>query len=206
MVRVMLFQLATQDLSSALAVLTAMITPAVLMSACGSLILSTASRMARTVDRVRSLLCQLEELANTKDKIALFDERREIIYKLLDLTAKRNRLLQRSMVTLYFALCMFVSTSVAIGLVAVTGRGYEWLPAVLGLAGACFLFYGSILLIFETRIAHEAIFMEMDFSLRLSRKFVPQTVIEDNKKKRRGLPSFRFKRKKMPSEITLDKQ
>jgi hypothetical protein len=203
---VILFQLATQDLSSSLAVLTAMITPAVLMSACGSLILSTASRMARTVDRVRSLLSQLEDLANTKDRIALFDERREIIYKMLDLTAKRNRLLQRSMVTFYFALCLFVATSVSIGLVAITGRGYEWLPAVSALAGTCFLFYGSILLIFETRIAHQAIFMEMDFSLRLSRKFVPQTVVEENKKKRRGLPSFRFGRKKMPSEISVDKQ
>lgn len=193
----MFFQSNVQDLSGALAVLTAMITPAVLMSACGSLILSTATRMARTVDRVRSLLDRLEELAHTKDKLELFDERREIVYKMLDLTAKRNRLLQRSMVTFYFALCMFVATSVAIGLVAVTERGYEWLPAALGLAGACFLFYGSILLIFETRIAHRAIFMEMDFSLRLSREFVPQAVVEENRKLRRGIkfPSFRPRKK-----------
>lgn len=195
----MFFQFNTQDLSSAVAVLTAMITPAVLISACGSLILSTASRIARTVDRVRSLLDRLEELAHTKDKLELFDERREIVYKMLDLTAKRNRLLQRSMVTFYFALCMFVATSVAIGLVAVTGRGYEWMPAVLGLAGACFLFYGSILLIFETRIAHRAIFMEMDFSLRLSREFVPKTVIEENRKMGRKFPFLRFRReRKLP--------
>ncbi len=195
----MLFQFNTQDLSSALGVLTAMITPAVLISACGSLILSTASRIARTVDRVRSLLDRLEELAHTKDKLELLEERREITYKMLDLAAKRNRLLQRSLVTFYFALCLFVSTSVAIGMVAATGRGYEWLPAVLGLVGACFLFYGSILLIFETRIAHRAIFMEMDFTLRLSRELVPQTVIDENRKRRRNFPFLTFKRgKKMP--------
>ena len=37
----------------ALAVLTAMITPAVLISACGALIFSTSTRMGRVVDRVR---------------------------------------------------------------------------------------------------------------------------------------------------------
>lgn len=39
----------------ALAVLSAMITPAVLISACGTLIFSTAARLARIVDRVRGL-------------------------------------------------------------------------------------------------------------------------------------------------------
>ena len=42
-------------LSQALAVLTAMITPAVLISACGALILSTSTRLGRVVDRVRAL-------------------------------------------------------------------------------------------------------------------------------------------------------
>jgi hypothetical protein len=45
------------------AVLTAMITPAVLISACGSMILSTSSRLGRVVDRVRSLSDKLDELA-----------------------------------------------------------------------------------------------------------------------------------------------
>ena len=197
----MLFQFNTQDLSSALGVLTAMITPAVLISACGSLILSTASRIARSVDRVRALLDRLEELAHTKDKLELFEERRAITYKMLDLAAKRNRLLQRSLVTFYFALCLFVATSVAIGMVAATGHGYEWLPAALGLVGACFLFYGSILLIFETRISHQAIFMEMDFTLRLSRELVPQTVVEENRKRRRNFPFLTFRRAGKSSKL-----
>jgi hypothetical protein len=39
---------------NALAVLTAMITPAVLISACGALIFSTSSRLGRVIDRVRA--------------------------------------------------------------------------------------------------------------------------------------------------------
>jgi hypothetical protein len=51
-------------LTSSLAVLTAMITPAVLISASGTMILSTSTRLGRVVDRVRSLSDRLRELAN----------------------------------------------------------------------------------------------------------------------------------------------
>ena len=58
------------------------------------------------------------------------------------------------MVTFYLALGMFVATSVAIGVVGIMGNSrYNLVPVVLGLVGACFLFYGSILLIFEARLA-----------------------------------------------------
>ena len=41
--------------ASSLSILSAMITPAVLISACGTLILSTSNRLSRSTDRVRSL-------------------------------------------------------------------------------------------------------------------------------------------------------
>ncbi len=48
------FQLNISTLTEAVSVLTAMITPALLLSACGTLILSTSNRLARIVDRIRS--------------------------------------------------------------------------------------------------------------------------------------------------------
>src|SRR5207245_8531702 len=45
-----------------LGVLTGMITPAVLISACGTLIFSTSTRLARIVDRVRQLTAAMEDL------------------------------------------------------------------------------------------------------------------------------------------------
>ena len=48
-------------------VLGAMITPAVLMSACGTLVFSTSARLGRVVDRVRVLSERIEELAKRKD-------------------------------------------------------------------------------------------------------------------------------------------
>lgn len=172
-----------EPMSSALAVLTAMITPAVLISACGSMILSTSHRLGRVVDRVRALSDKLDELA-TKHQIDPVDvkERQTIIFAQMDKLTSRARILQRSMVTFYLALGMFVATSVAIGVVAVVGNSrYNIVPVILGLVGACFLFYGSMLLIFEARLALSTIHLEMDFIWRQTTKVAPAEVVEQHK-------------------------
>jgi hypothetical protein len=165
-----------EALSSAVAVLTAMITPSVLISACGALILSTSTRLGRVVDRVRLLINNFEEMMTTQEgeSIELFEERRAVIFNQLDKLTTRTRLLQKSMRVFYLSLGVFVGTSVAIGLVAAAGRpSYAWLPVVLGLSGACGLFYGSILLIRESRIAQESLNAEMDFIWKLGRALAP---------------------------------
>ncbi len=165
-----------EALSSAVAVLTAMITPAVLISACGALILSTSTRLGRVVDRVRMLIERFEETMKTQEEkgVEMFEERRSFLFNQLDKLTTRTRLLQRSMRVFYIALGVFVGTSVAIGLVAAVGRpSYAWLPVVLGLSGACGLFYGSVLLIHESRIAQESLNAEMDFIWKLGRALAP---------------------------------
>src|SRR5438132_893497 len=82
-------------LSSALTVLTAMITPAVLISACGTMILSTSTRLGRVVDRVRSLSDKLEELAKVEGDVELLDERRTVIFSQLDKLKSRTGILHR---------------------------------------------------------------------------------------------------------------
>jgi Protein of unknown function (DUF2721) len=170
-----------EGLSAALAVLTAMITPAVLISACGTMILSTSTRLGRVVDRVRSLSDKLEELAHKEGNVELLDERRKIIFEQLDRLTSRARILQRSMTTFYMALGIFVSTSVAIGIVAVTGMRYSWIPVVVALFGASFLFYGSMLLIFEARLALSTIHMEMDFIWRFTKHFAPPELVKKHR-------------------------
>lgn len=131
--------------SQSVAVLTAMITPAVLISACGALILSTSTRLGRVVDRVRNLSDRLEELAEERnEELALVEDRRAVIYDQLDKLASRARILQRSMSVFYMALCLFVATSVALGAVAFAGPRLSLLPVLAGLAGASLLFYGTI--------------------------------------------------------------
>jgi len=95
----------------------------------------------------------------------------------------RARILQRSMVVFYLATGMFVATSVAIGVVAVipSSPRYNLVPVIVGLVGACFLFYGSMLLIFEARLALSTIHAEMDFIWSHSTRVAPADLVEQHK-------------------------
>ncbi len=168
-------------LSSSLAVLTAMITPAVLISASGTMILSTSTRLGRLVDRVRSLSDRLQEVSSGDSRSELFEERRAMLFDQLDKLTSRSRLLQRALTTFYLAVGVFVATSVAIGVVAFSGARFGWIPVAMGLVGAFFLFYGSMLLVFEARLALSTTHAEMDFIWRTTQRFVPKELIEQHK-------------------------
>jgi hypothetical protein len=146
------------------------------------MILSTSSRLGRVVDRVRSLSDRLETMAERNDRGDAATERQKLIFQQLDKLTSRARLLQRCMVTFYLSLGMFVATSVAIGIVPFTGNPrYNLVPVALGLAGACFLFYGSVLLIFEARLALSTIHGEMDFIWQQSNRSTPAEIVEQHK-------------------------
>jgi hypothetical protein len=154
---------ALMDKEAAIAVLTAMITPAVLISACGSMILSTSSRLGRVVDRVRTLSDRLENIYAGTDL-----DRQASIFQQLDKLTSRARILQRCMVTFYLSLGMFVATSVAIGIVALLGlMTWAWIALLFGFIGAGLLFSASVLLIFESRLALATTYEEMDFTRRV---------------------------------------
>src|SRR5437870_10163995 len=165
------------SMTSSLAVLTAMITPAVLISASGTMILSTSTRLGRVVDRVRSLSDRFQQLTDSGSTAKFVEEQRAMLYDQLDKLTSRSRLLQRALTTFYLAVGVFVATSVAIGVVAFSGGRGGWIPVAMGLVGAFFLFYGSMLLVFEARLALSTTHAEMDFIWRTTKRFVPQEQI-----------------------------
>jgi hypothetical protein len=168
-------------LSASLGVLTAMITPAVLISASGTMILSTSTRLGRVVDRVRSLSDRLRQLSGINEESEYFEEERAMLFDQLDKLTSRSRLLQRAMTSFYLAVGVFVATSVSIGLVAFFRGRVAWIPVTLGLIGACFLFYGSMLAIFEARLALSTTHAEMDFIWRITRRVMPPELVEQHK-------------------------
>jgi hypothetical protein len=163
---------------AALAVMTAMITPAVLISACGALIFSTSSRMGRVVDRVRLLSERFETLAKHPEQDEMFEERRALIFMQLDRQTSRARLLQRAMLAFYVALSVFVATSLAIAIIAAVAHNYTWIAVVLGLIGSGFMFYATVLLVLESRMALFAIMSEMDFVWKVSTKYAGETLAQ----------------------------
>ena len=156
---------------NALAVLTAMITPAVLISACGALIFSTSSRLGRVIDRVRALSAKFEQIAKHPEDDEMFEERRALIFSQLDRQTSRARLIQRAMTAYYTALGIFVAATVMIAITAAVARNFTWVAVGMGLAGAFFMLYGSVLLIVESRMALGAIMSEMDFVWKVSTKY-----------------------------------
>ena len=58
----------------------------------------------------------------------------------------------------------------AIAIVSAAARNFTWIAVVLGLIGAMFMLYGSVLLIVESRMALGAIMSEMDFVWKVSQK------------------------------------
>jgi hypothetical protein len=152
---------ATADLT----LLSAMITPAVLISACGTLIFSTSTRLARIVDRVRQLSHSFEVLYT--ESVADFpEERRAEVERQLVLLAGRGRLIQRALTSFYVSLGTFVATTIGIGLAALWPR-IALLPTLLGAAGTVMLFYGCVMLIGETRLSLRSVDLEMEFALKL---------------------------------------
>jgi hypothetical protein len=175
-----------EQLTSALGILSAMLTPAVLLLACGSLTVATSSRLGRVIDRTRRLSERFEELAGTESSAALLDERRAFLFDQLDKATVRARLLQRAMTLLYLALSAFLATSVAIGIDAAIRQDLGWVDVTLGMGGVGMLFTASVLLIRESRIALAAINDEMDFTRRLGEYLAPSQLLEERSSKRRG--------------------
>jgi len=148
-----------------LSLLSAMITPAVLISACGTLIFSTSTRLARIVDRVRELSRSFEQLYIGAIPDFPGEKRAEVERQLL-LLAGRGRLIQRALTSFYVSLSVFVATTIGIGLAALWPR-IAWLPTALGATGTLILFHGCVMLIGETRLSLRSVDLEMAFALKL---------------------------------------
>jgi hypothetical protein len=133
-----------------------MITPAVLISASGTLVLSTSNRLTRVVDRVRVLA---DKAPNQKKENA---DTREFILDQLARLSHRALLLRSTLTSLYVAIGMFVSTSISVAVVSFFHWQYSWIPVSLGLVGSCSLLYGSVLLILEGRYAIASTLHEMN--------------------------------------------
>jgi hypothetical protein len=164
-------------LTPTLGVLTAMITPAILILAAGTLITSTSNRLGRVVDRVRTLSDSFEALETGTPSTAFVEERRRHIFGQLGKLTKRARLLQLSMTSYYLALAAFIGASAIIGLLAFVTpekRLSPVVPVVAALIGMFFLFTSSVLLIYEARLATTAVIDEMGFITTLGRRIAPK--------------------------------
>jgi hypothetical protein len=167
------------DFSGAGPILSAMITPAVLISASGTLSLSTANRLGRVVDRIRALTDLAEELP---DGVATEDvvDKRALIADQIRWHTKRLQLLQHTIVTLYTAIGLLVGASLAVGVSASINGAVGWIPVAFGLAGALALLVAAVMLIRESRMAVRGAEVEIGYVQKLvARKTTMPLVVHE---------------------------
>jgi hypothetical protein len=147
-----------------------MITPAVLISACGTLIFSTSARLGRVFDRVNSLKQEVEGVL--AGKLSYPDER--MAFLKLQVTKQRVRaaLIQKALAALYTATALFIAASLAIALnVAFGSSDTSWIATAIALLGGLFLFAASAILIYESRYNLKFINRHIDFIEFLQDKY-----------------------------------
>jgi hypothetical protein len=178
-----------------IAVLSAMITPAVLISACGSLILATSDRLSKAVTRTREISSALIPRANDQRAEGREEERR-MLFTQLDFVTTRSRILQRALSRLYAAVAFFVGTSVAIAFLVANqyprfNQILAAIPIALGLCGAGLLLYAAFLLIKESRFALAAVNEEMDFTWKRGKEYGPPDLVKRGIKRTRWFGGIR---------------
>ncbi|MPR34742.1 DUF2721 domain-containing protein [Salmonirosea aquatica] len=153
-------------LSQTLTILSSMIAPVVLILACGSLITITSQRLNLVVERCRFLIDELKEMVQKSETPTdTATSETQLLLFLMDKASHRTRLLQRALTTLYLSLGTFIATSLSLGILDVINSRRTWLPVLLSILGALMLFYTSVLLISESRLARQAINRELDEAL-----------------------------------------
>jgi hypothetical protein len=153
---------ALTEIPRATDVLAAMITPALLISASGTLVLSTSNRLSRVVDRVRVLSRDAEHSLEKADGDHTA-QKRALLQSQLRGLAQRALILRSALEALYVAIGLLVATSIGAGIFVALRWGASWMPAALGMVGACALLWGSVLLVREARLAIGQTFEEMQY-------------------------------------------
>jgi hypothetical protein len=146
--------------SAAVATITAMITPALLLLGSASLVGSALVRMARVVDRARFLAAIAHE--GNLDRIGVTTDQ---LRSWLQSHAKRARYAERSIALLYGAIVVFVSTCLSIALDRAVDGSLNWLPIAFAVAGTILLLCGGAYMVVESRLSGEQISIEIRSAL-----------------------------------------
>lgn len=137
------------------AVLTAMLAPALLMTATASLLASANARLARVVDRLRGLIVEWKHDAPDREhRDAQILRHRQ-----------RAQWVLRACQLLYLAMGSFVGTSLALAGDAFLGFRLGMVPTALALIGVAFLLGACLALWREVTLAVGSFDVELDQEL-----------------------------------------
>ncbi|MDB5352543.1 MAG: hypothetical protein JWN86_3790 [Planctomycetota bacterium] len=141
------------DLSSNYSTLSAMITPALFLTANGSLIISTSNRLARIADRVRMLNENLDHLSRAPGDLDFVPDRLALTEELLDQMLRRSDHVRVALIMLYLALASFAGTSLTLAIDVWVWHRIFAVPTALAVLGVFLLLGASVRLVREALAA-----------------------------------------------------
>ena len=145
------------------ATLSAMITPAIFMTANGSLIISTSNRMSRVVDRIRVLNDRGDELCRGASGLDYVEERRAHVADQLRRLEWRGDRIRYALTMLYLAFASFVGTSLTLAIDVLLDNRLVALPTALSVVGVGLLLMASVNLVREAHSALRSNRLEIAF-------------------------------------------
>ena len=143
--------------------LTAMITPAIFMTANASLIISTSNRVSRVVDRIRVLNDVADKLDRGIADVDFPAERLEHQHDQMRQLEWRSDRLRFALTALYLAFTTFLGASLTLALDTFLGNWLVALPTLLALLGVVLLLFASVNLVFEALAALKSNRLETRF-------------------------------------------
>jgi uncharacterized protein DUF2721 len=146
---------------------TAMIAPALFLTATGSLLISTSNRIGRIVDRIRALVIvcesgQLEQLDFVEHR------RKHAVDSLRHLQWRSNRAAV-AITMLYLAFSAFAATSMMIAFDSIVEHSLDALPVICAVAGVALLLVACVNLVLEARSSLRGNDREVSFFYELER-------------------------------------
>jgi Protein of unknown function (DUF2721) len=146
--------------SGALSVISAMVTPALMILAAASLASSALLRLGRLVDRARLLTAMVHE--GRLDKLGASPD---VVAKWLKTYRTRAQRTARAVFSLYAAIVLFVGACLIIGLQRLGADLPDYAALVLVLPGALFLLAGAVWMAGETGASRTLVIEEIDNAL-----------------------------------------
>jgi hypothetical protein len=143
--------------------LSAMLTPAIFLTANGSLIISTSNRVSRIVNRIRVLNDLGDKLDQGKSDLDYASDRLAHVQDQLTRLVRRSDRIRRALIMLYLAFGAFVGTSLTLALDVLFGNRLVALPTLLAVVGVSMMLGACINLVSEALEALKSNRLEIGF-------------------------------------------
>ena len=134
---------------------TAIVTMAILISACGSLIISTSNRLIRVVDICRNF-CERAKSETSESEL------NQIFYQLSRI-GPRIKLLETALTMFYVAISCFAFTTLFMPLDKIIPQDLSTLILCSVIIGVLILPIASIILVVERQFSMKSIWQEIDY-------------------------------------------